>query len=144
MDRQGVIASFSGNGQVGNAGDGGPAINANLNGPTGLALGFGGTVLIADSGNNRIRVVANNIITAFAGEPSGVAGYNDGDGGRKSAISALFDDPECLAVDAEGNLYVADMLNDRIRVIDPNLAIHTIAGNGTRGFSGDNAAATGS
>jgi class 3 adenylate cyclase/sugar lactone lactonase YvrE len=141
VNSQGIIGPFAGNGQQGDTGDGGPATQAELNSPTGLAIGFGGSVLIADSGNNRIRVVAGAIIKAFAGIAHTGSGYNGDGGGANSATSALFHDPGCLAVDGEGNVYVADIDNNRIRVIDPSLAIDTVAGNGTAGFSGDNAAA---
>jgi Adenylate and Guanylate cyclase catalytic domain/NHL repeat len=137
VDPQGKITTIAGSGQPSYGGDGGPAARAALNDPTGVAIGFGNgfgnTILIADSGNNRVRVVAaNGTIATFAG--TGDTGYA-GDGGP--ATSALLNDPKCLAVDANDSVYVADALNDRIRRIAVDGTISTVAGTGDQSFAGD-------
>jgi hypothetical protein len=97
-----------------------------------------GTLYIADSANNRVRkVAANGNIAIVAG--TGAAGYA-GDGGN--ATSAQLRDPEGLAIDSAGNLYIADSGNGCIRKITPGGTISTIAGNGTQGFGGDGGPAT--
>jgi class 3 adenylate cyclase len=138
VDRRGIIATIAGTGQAAYGGDGGPATRATLTDPTGVAIGFGDTILIADSGNNRVRrVEANGAITTFAG--TGDTGYA-GDGGP--ATSALLNGPQCVAVDANDYVYVADTRNDRIRRIDVNGTISTVAGADQQGFSGDKGPAT--
>jgi DNA-binding CsgD family transcriptional regulator/sugar lactone lactonase YvrE len=133
VDPQGIITTVAGTGDPGFAGDGGPATDAELNGPAGVAIGFGGRVLIADTGNNRIRELSSSgVITTIAG--TGDVGYL-GDGGP--ATSAEFDAPEGIAVDAEDSLFIVDSLNDRIRRMDVDGTITTVAGNGARGFGGD-------
>ena len=100
----------------------------------GVAVGFG-FVYIADSGNNRVRSVdASGRITTIAGDGQGYAG--DG----RPAGAAMFNDPQCLAVDAEDNLYIADTINERVRQIGPppDFIINTVAGSvSAPGFSGD-------
>ena len=138
VDPRGVISTFAGSGEPGFSGDGGPATGAQLNSPNGVAIGFGGTVLIADSGNSRVRVVlADGRIMTFAGTAD--AGYA-GDGGP--ATSAALNEPHCLAVDANDNVYVADTLNDRVRRIAVDGTISTVAGTGEQTFSGDGGHAT--
>gem|GEM_PF-1658032 len=138
VDPQGVITTFAGSGQTGYGGDAGPATQSALADPTGVAIGFANTILIADSGNNRVRAVdAIGTITTVAG--TGDSGYA-GDGGP--ATSALLNDPRCLAVDAFGYVYVADSLNDRVRRIGVDGTISTVAGTGDQGFSGDHGPAT--
>jgi len=133
VDAHGVITAYAGSGDRGDAGDGGPAVDARLDTPTGLALGFDGALLIADTGNNRIRRVgADGTITTLAG--TGDAGYA-GDG--NPAATALLNGPRCLAVDARGTVYVADTLNDRVRQIDASGIISTLAGTGEVGSGGD-------
>jgi sugar lactone lactonase YvrE len=138
VDLSGIITTIAGSGQPGFGGDGGPATQARLNAPAGVAIGFGGAILIADSGNNRVRVVAaNGTIATFAG--TGDMGYA-GDGGP--ATSAVLDGPQCLAVDSNDNVFVADTLNDRVRRIAVDGTISTVAGTGNQGFSGDHGPAT--
>jgi class 3 adenylate cyclase len=138
VDPQGIISTFAGSRAPGFSGDGGPATEAQLSAPTGVAIGFGPTILIADTGNSRIRVVAaDGVITTFAG--SGDTGYA-GDGGR--ATSAALNEPQCLAVDATDNVYIADTLNNRVRRVTVDGTISTIAGTGDQTFSGDGGAAT--
>jgi sugar lactone lactonase YvrE len=104
-----------------------------LNLPTGLAIGFGDTLFIADTGNNVVRQIGlDGVIRTVAG--SGEAGYR-GEAGR--AADAVLHAPGGLALDGEGNLYVADTLNQRVRRIDVNGQIVTVAGTGASGFLGD-------
>ena len=133
VDRQGIITTAAGTGVAGFSGDGGPATDAQLNAPAGVAVGFGGRLLIADTGNNTIRQLGRTgVITTVAG--TGDLGYL-GDGGP--ATSAEFDGPQGLVVDAEDDLFIADTRNDRIRRVDVDGVITTVAGNGVRGFTGD-------
>jgi Adenylate and Guanylate cyclase catalytic domain len=138
VDSRGIITTIAGSGQAGYGGDGGPAKQAVLDDPTGVAIGFGNTILIADSANNRVRVVdATGTIDTFAG--TGDTGYA-GDGGP--ATSGLLNDPHCLAVDANDNVYIADALNDRVRRVAVDGTISTVAGTGVQSFSGDHGPAT--
>jgi hypothetical protein len=151
----GHIYTLAGNGSPGYAGDGGPSTKASLAHPGGVALDAAGNVLIADQGNNRIRVLAATTGTFYgqamtAGDIYTVAGTGTqgfaGDGGP--ATQAMFDSPEGVAVDSAGNLVIADTLNSRIRVVAEQTGtfygqamtasdIYTIAGNGIEGFGGD-------
>jgi uncharacterized protein (TIGR03437 family) len=138
VDARGVITTVAGNGVAGFGGDGGPATAAALNYPNGISLDAAGNLYIADSDNDRVRKVdAAGTITTVAG--SGRAGFS-GDGGP--ATVAALNNPSGVAVDAWGNLYVADHGNDRVRRVTPNGTISTVAGGGTRGFSGDGGPAT--
>lgn len=138
VDPAGIITTIAGSGQPGFGGDGGPATKAELNDPTGVAIGFGNTILIADSANNRVRLVdASGTIVTFAG--TGDTNYA-GDGGP--ATSGVLSDPRCIAVDANDNVYVADALNDRVRRIAVDGTISTVAGTGMQSFSGDHGLAT--
>jgi sugar lactone lactonase YvrE len=117
----------------GYTGDGGPAIQARLNRPEGLALGSHGELYIADSHNNVIRLVdATGKIRTIAG--TGAEGFG-GDGGPATQAKLLF--PEGIALDSRGNLYIADSLNHRIRRVTPDGIISTYAGTGEQGYSGD-------
>jgi uncharacterized protein (TIGR03437 family) len=130
----GVITTVAGNGTPGFSGDNGSATSAQLNDPQGVAVDSAGNLYIADTGNNRMRKVSNGVITSVAGGAAPV-----GDNGP--ATSAQFDQPQGVAVDSAGNLYIADSANSRIRKVS-NGVITTVAGNGTPGFSGDNGQAT--
>jgi len=132
----GVITTLAGDGVVGFGGDGGAAPLGRLNSPFGVAVDSTGSVFIADRDNNRVRKVSNGVITTVAG--GGTQGFS-GDGGP--ATSALLNNPFGVAVDAAGNLYIADQNNQRIRKVSNGL-ITTVAGNGIHGFSGDNGPAT--
>jgi uncharacterized protein (TIGR03437 family) len=127
----GVITTIAGTGVFGYTGDNGPAVNATLSQPRGIAVDSAGNVYFADSDNSAIRKISNGIITTVAG---GAFGFN-GDYGP--ATSAELSVPNGVAVDAGGNLYITDTKNERIRKVS-NGIITTIAGNGTEGFSGDN------
>jgi Carbohydrate binding domain/NHL repeat len=141
----GTITTIAGSSTIpsGFAGDGGPATNALLSTPKGLAIDSAGNLYIADSGNNRIRKVSSTgVITTVAGNgTTGVAG--DGGPARQAALN----DPSGLAFDALGNLYVTEggdqpSITSRIRKISPTGIITTIAGTGTAGFAGDGGPAT--
>ena len=135
----GVITTVAGTGTHGpSSGDNSPATSASLFSPTGVAVDSAGNLYIADTGNSRVRKVSNGIITTVAG--TGGYGFS-GDNGL--AASAQLFNPEGVAVDAAGNLYIADTLDNRIRRVS-NGVITTVAGNGTYGFSGDNGPATSS
>ena len=138
----GALKVVAGNGIFGFSGDGGPAASAALQLITtasdtpGLAVDSAGNLYIADSGNNRIRKVSNGVITTVAG--NGNQGFS-GDGGP--ATSASLFAPTGVAVDAAGNLYIADYGNNRIRSVS-NGVITTIAGDGSRGYAGAGGPAT--
>jgi RHS repeat-associated protein len=138
VDANGIITTVAGNGTFGFSGDGGPATDASLNGPLGLAVDDSGNIYIGDTANGRIRKVdTNGIITTVAG--NGTSGFS-GDGG--SATVASLNRPVGLSVDNSGNIYISDNKNYRIRKVDTNGIITTVAGNGTSGFSGDGGSAT--
>jgi hypothetical protein len=127
----GIIRTVAGNGNGMYGGDDGPASSAQVN-PSGIAVDAAGNLFIADIGSNRIRkVTPDGIIRTVVG--TGIQGTG-GDGG--SALYAQLCYPESVAVDTVGNLYIADG-SHRIRKVTPNGIINTVAGNGTRGFSGD-------
>jgi len=129
----GTITTVAGNGTFGFAGDGGPATEAELRNPAGVAVDGAGNLFIADTQNERIRRVApDGTIDTIAG--NGTAGFG-GDGGPGTAAELSF--PLDVGVDAAGDVFVADTLNNRIRKVTPDGTITTVAGNGQGGFSGD-------
>jgi sugar lactone lactonase YvrE len=182
VGNDGRISTFAGTGTAGNSGDGGPAVQAQLNMPQGLAVDSAGNVYIADTLNNEVRRVdpAGTITTvAGAGDvklnlPTGLAiGFSDtlfiadtgnnvirrlgeegaiqtvagtGEAGYRgeagAAIDAVLHAPGGLAFDGEGNLYIADTLNQRVRRVDVNGQIGTVAGTGASGYLGDGRAGT--
>ncbi len=132
VNAQGVITTVAGNGTAAYSGDGAAATSASLFLPEAVAVDAAGNLYIADTGNYRIRKIGNGIITTVAGD--GEQMYS-GDGG--AATSAGLDTPTGIAVDAAGNLYIADSHNQRIRMVNAQGVINTIAGTGALGFSGD-------
>lgn len=138
VDTRGIITTVAGNGTAGFSGDGGPAINASLNFPSGVVCDDKGNLYISDRSNNRIRIVdSKGIIQTFAG--TGAEGFQ-GDGGP--AKQAVLDKPFGLALDKKRNLYIADRNNNRIRKVDTNGIISTVAGDGGFFFMGDNGPAS--
>src|SRR6266568_3590845 len=154
------IYTVAGDGTKAFSGDGGPATSAELSLPEGVAVDAAGNLLIADGGNNRVRVVAHKTGTFYgqpmtAGDIYTVAGDGNfgfsGDGGP--ATSAELSLPEGVAVDAAGSLLIADTGNARVRVAAARTGtfygqamtvghIYTVAGTSTQGFSGDGGPAT--
>ncbi len=136
---QNIITTIAGNDTVGFSGDGGPATNAKMYLPTGITMDVYGNIYFADYGNYRIRKISPaGIITTIGG--NGSIGYS-GDGGPATDAtfsSALYG----IAVDASGNVYIADRDNNVIREIFTTGIIKTIAGTGSIGFSGDGGPAT--
>ena len=138
VDSSGLITTVAGNGTAAYSGDGGPATNASLSYPSDLALDANGNLFIADTQNSVIRQVdTNGLITTVAG--NGTAAYS-GDGGVATNASLSY--PSGVAVDASGDLFIADRNNHCIRQVDTNGLITTVAGDGAQGYSGDGAAAT--
>jgi trimeric autotransporter adhesin len=156
----GDIYTVAGDGTAGYSGDGGPATSAGLGLPAGVAVDGSGNLVIADTGNSVVRVVAAGTGTFYgqamtAGDiytvaGDGTAGYS-GDGGP--ATSAELTTPEGVAVDGSGDLVIADTFNDRVRVVAGSTGtfygqamtagdIYTVAGDGTAGYSGDGGPAT--
>ncbi len=130
----GAVTLVAGTGHAGFSGDGGLAINAQLNAPEGIAIGADGKVYIADSKNNRIRSVsAAGVISTFAGDGAPGEHTAIGDGGP--ATSAHLNLPTGLALDSSGSLYIADTGNHSIRKVVPGGAISSIMGNT---FAGNN------
>jgi sugar lactone lactonase YvrE len=120
--QSGAFSVIGGNGSAGFSGDGGPGINAQIHNPGYLAVDAAGNIYFSDSLNNRIRKIAagSDIITTVAG--NGTAGFS-GDGGP--ATAAALNNPEGVAVDAQGNIYIADTANRRIRRVNTNTGVIT-------------------
>jgi uncharacterized protein (TIGR03437 family) len=129
----GTIQTIAGNGSQTFSGDGGPATQASLNVAVDVAADRAGNLFIADQFNHRIRKIApNGTISTVVG--TGAPGFS-GDGGP--AVAAQINTPTGIFVDAAGNLYIADVGNQRIRKVDASGKIKTIAGNGSKGYGGD-------
>ena len=136
----GIITTVAGDGTIEYKGDGGLATSAGLYTPNDVAVDASGNIYIADSGNHRVRLVTKStgIITTVTGD--GIAGYK-GDGGL--ATSASLYSPYGVAVDASGNIYIADTSNHRLRLVAKSTGIiSTVAGDGTVGYEGDGGLAT--
>jgi uncharacterized protein (TIGR03437 family) len=134
IDNKGVLTVLAGNGLQRYAGDGGPARAASLAGPTAVAIDSADNLFIADTGNSVVRRVdTTGTITTVAG--SGGYGFS-GDGGP--ATKATLTNPTGVALDSNGNLYIADQNNNVIRMVNSATVISTYAGNGAPGNgSGD-------
>ncbi len=129
----GAIETVAGTGVGGFGGDGGPAWNAQLSAPAGIAIDRAGNAYIVDTLNHRVRRIApDGRISTVAGR--GVRGYG-GDGGP--AVEAQMDTPRAVAADGDGNLYVAEYANHCVRRVTPAGRIETVAGSGRSGFAGD-------
>jgi uncharacterized protein (TIGR03437 family) len=129
----GKMERFAGTGVSGFGGDGGPAVAARLQGPSGIAINAQGEVFIADRDNHRIRKInKQGVISTVAG--TGVAGFS---GDLQAAVSAKLSSPASVAVDVFSNILIADTGNHRVRRISADGKIATIAGNGEQGYSGD-------
>ena len=138
VDSSGVITTVAGTGTLGFSGDGGQATAAKIWEPSGVEVDGSGNLYIADTQNYRIRKVdTSGTITTVVGV--GLSGFG-GDGGP--ATGAQIRSPQGVEVDGSGNLYIADPGNHRVRKVDTSGTITTVAGTGTRGFSGDNGPAT--
>jgi sugar lactone lactonase YvrE len=143
IDPSGVVTTVAGSGAPGvnqgdYTGDVGSATHARLSEPIGVAVGPEGDLYIADRDNAAVRDVApNGIITTLAG--TGVSGYS-GDGGP--ARRAKLSDPENIVVDHRGRVFFTDQINERVRMVDVDGTITTIAGTGDAGDEGDGGPAT--
>ena len=136
----GIITTVAGSVNLhGYGGDNGPATQASLNTPNGIAIDVAGDLYIADTGNNAVRMVnsSTGVITTVAG--NGAATFS-GDSGL--ATSSSLYNPWSVTLDTIGDLYIADQNNNRIRMVSPAGIITTVAGNGISGFSGDAGPAT--
>ena len=134
VDEHGIITTVAGIGIAGFGGDFGPAKKAFLKYPFGIGLDQKGNLYIADRGNNRVRKVDSlGIITTFAGDSMHSFG---GDYGPASHSNLAY--PTDVAADGEGNIYIADRNNNRIRKIDELGVITTFMGVGKTEFNGDN------
>ena len=133
VGKNGIITTIAGNGRAGFSGDNGPALEASLNFPAGLCLDRAGNLYVADRNNHRVRRIdPMGIITTVAG--TGIPDWG-GDGGP--AAEAYLNYPSDLVCDDQGNLYISDRSNNRIRKVDSKGIISTIVGLGLPEFGGD-------
>ena len=133
VDTQGIIKTFAGTGSDGFHGDNMPALKATLDKPFGLALDKDNNLYIADRGNNRIRKVnRSGLISTVAGDGGF---YYIGDNGP--AYRASIAGPTGVTVDNQGNIYIADRSNNRIRMVDKLGMIRTVMGTGQQDYNGD-------
>jgi hypothetical protein len=138
VSARGVITRAAGTGAAGFSGDDGPATDAQLNRPHGVAMMADGGFLIADTGNNVVRKVsARGVITRAAG--TGTVGFSGDDG---TATDAQLNDPFAVAATADGGFLIADSGNEVVRKVSARGVITRAAGTGTAGFGGDDGTAT--
>jgi sugar lactone lactonase YvrE len=135
VDKEGIITTFAGTGKGGYSGDGGPATSAKLIDPGGLAFDAKGNLYVADYKSVR-KIDPSGTITTVAG--TGQLGFS-GDGGPATEAKLTAYD---VALDRKGNIYICDLENQRIRKVDRDGIIHTVAGSGKKGYSGDGGPAT--
>jgi sugar lactone lactonase YvrE len=139
----GMLTTFAGTGKSGSTGDNGPAREASVNGPDYVAFDASGNLFIAEVLGQRVRKVSpDGIISTIAGTGKqakrGLSGL--GDGGP--ALQAVLDRPHGLALDREGNLFIAETYDYRVRKVSRDGIITTVAGTGVQGYSGDGGPAT--
>lgn len=133
VNNKGIITTIAGNGEDGFKGDSGPATQAHLSKPFGLALDKKGNLYIADRGNNRVRMVnPQGIITTVAGD-GGFFFMGDNGPAYRASIAG----PTGVVVDDNGILYIADRNNNRVRSVDTQGMIQTVAGTGHQDYNGD-------
>ena len=135
VDNDGIITTFAGTGEAGHSGDGGPATSAKLTEPDQMTFDDRGNLYFVDYTSVR-KIDPSGTITTVAG--TGRLGFS-GDGGP--AIEARFE-ANALALDRAGKMYISDTENNRIRMVDKEGIIHTVAGTGKEGYSGDGGPAT--
>jgi sugar lactone lactonase YvrE len=135
VDKDGIITTFAGTGEGGYSGDGGPATSAKLRDPGGIAFDAPGNLYVADYTSVR-KIDPSGTITTVAG--TGQFGFS-GDGGPATEAKLTAYD---VALDHKGNIYICDLENQRIRKVDRDGIIHTVAGSGKKGYSGDGGPAT--
>src|SRR5215204_444364 len=135
VDKEGIITTFAGTGEDRHSGDGGPATSAKLRDPGGIAFDARGNLYVADYTSVR-KIDPSGTITTVAG--TGELGFS-GDGGPATEAKLTAYD---VALDHKGNIYICDLENQRIRKVDRDGIIHTVAGSGKKGYSGDGRPAT--
>ena len=129
----GRLTTLAGNGRAGFSGDGGPALEAALNGPAGLTVDASGTIYFADRNNHRVRkITPDGLIQTVAGN-----GRADFAGDEGPALAASLNLPSDVAVAGDGTLYISDRSNNRIRRVDTRGIITTYAGLGPAWYGGD-------
>ncbi len=137
VNTDGVISTIAGTGTSGYSGDEGPATAATLTNPEGLSIDAQGNLFVADNGDHTIREITYyGFMYTVAGD--GTAGYS-GDGGQATSAEVQ---PTNVIVDSHGDLFIADPTNNVVREVTPDGIIHTVAGTGDQGYSGDGGAAT--
>lgn len=133
IDSAGIITTVAGNGMPGFNGDGMPAIFSSLNRPVGLTLDAAGNIYVTEYDGHRVRKIdAAGIMSTVAGN-----GYPDYNGDFIPATAASVGQPMSVSFDVDGNLYIADLYNIRVRKVSPSGFISTVAGRGVRGYNGD-------
>ena len=143
VDSNGILTRVAGTTTFGYSGDGGPAVNAQLDSPTALAADSTGNLYIAEGGGHIRKVGSDGTITTIAGNGVCHGGcYSNGSGDGGPAIGAQLFSPDQIAVDSAGNVYIAEWGTPRVRKISPSGIITTVVGNGNSGFSGDGGPAT--
>lgn len=135
----GVMSDVAGSGAWGFGGDDGPAIDAQMEWPTGLAVNSAGNLFVADASVNSVREVTGLISTVVGDGNDGWAGNGGYSGDNGSAVNAQLWNPNGVALDAAGDIFIADTFNNVVREVNATTGvITTVAGDGSLGYSGDN------